>query len=241
MQVPTPPPTRKRKRDPEGAAPHLSPIAKARKLAHCHLSGATGPDTPPTSMASDMQRLHLQDSNEPLDVISTSVVRPFQPGVWSPNRSLGPSTSPRSSALPIKLFDEVPSEDNSLDGPETPCLRPTRIPSPPYSSLHSKTDSPAQTLWWSDTEITGHGLDPVDPEDDGEGINGIGFMPTPAIAYARAEKRRRQVKDWKEREAREARAKRGERRRRHEPMAVMTSGDEKALEDNARRVRFLKE
>ncbi|KAJ4348418.1 uncharacterized protein N0V89_009792 [Didymosphaeria variabile] len=74
---------------------------------------------------------------------------------------------------------------------------------------------PLSTLTWQDSEITGHLADPSkDPDDDGTGINGIGFRPTPAIAYVRAQKRKQQILDWKAREAREARAKRSERRRR---------------------------
>jgi hypothetical protein len=74
---------------------------------------------------------------------------------------------------------------------------------------------PPSTLTWQDSEITGHLAGPAtDPDDDGTGLNGIGFRPTPAMAQARAQRRRQQVLDWKAREAREARAKRSERRRR---------------------------
>ncbi|KAL1975598.1 hypothetical protein VTN31DRAFT_3990 [Thermomyces dupontii] len=64
----------------------------------------------------------------------------------------------------------------------------------------------------SESEITG--CNPADPneDDDGYGINGIGFKPTPAIAWARAQKRQRQIAEWKRREAREARERRLERR-----------------------------
>ena len=50
-------------------------------------------------------------------------------------------------------------------------------------------------------------------EDDGEGINGVGFRPTAAMAHKRAERRRLQVAEWRAREAREARVRRAERRR----------------------------
>ncbi|KAF2634224.1 hypothetical protein P280DRAFT_474795 [Massarina eburnea CBS 473.64] len=80
---------------------------------------------------------------------------------------------------------------------------------------NSSPSPPLSSLTWKDSEITGHLVGPAtDPDDDGTGLNGIGFRPTPAIAYARAQKRRQQVLDWKAREAREARAKRSERRRR---------------------------
>ena len=82
------------------------------------------------------------------------------------------------------------------------------------SPLPSKGDlTPDQAaLTWQDHEITGHEIDPGG-DDDGEGINGIGFRPTTAIAAARQHRRRQQVNEWRAREAKEARQKRFERRR----------------------------
>lgn len=80
---------------------------------------------------------------------------------------------------------------------------------------HNRSPSPPLSLTWQDSEITGHLVNPAtDPDDDGTGLNGIGFRPTPAMAYARSQKRRQQLNEWKARETREARAKRQERRRR---------------------------
>lgn len=87
-------------------------------------------------------------------------------------------------------------------------------------------------LTWHDHEITGH--NPDDPDDDGEGINGIGFRPTPAMAYARTEKRRMQMAEYRNREAKDERAKRSERRRGNEAGKVNREEAE-----TARRVRFL--
>lgn len=85
----------------------------------------------------------------------------------------------------------------------------------PTKSRRKKSPPPdesvdLESLTWSDSEITGH--DPTDPNDDGYGINGIGFKPTAAIAWARSQQRQKQVAEWKNREAREAREKRRERR-----------------------------
>jgi hypothetical protein len=71
-------------------------------------------------------------------------------------------------------------------------------------------------LTWHDDEITGH--NPTDPTDDGYGINGVGFKPTAAMAWARSQKRQKQVAEWKMREARDAREKR--RARRNEDIAL---------------------
>jgi hypothetical protein len=114
-----------------------------------------------------------------------------------------------------------------------------RLSSPPLSSTMDASypdnedmvvDPDRAALTWHDDEITGH--DPSDPEDDGEGINGIGFKPTPAEARARAERRRQQMAEYKSREMKEARAKRSERRR---GGASMTTDSK---EEAARRVRF---
>lgn len=98
------------------------------------------------------------------------------------------------------------------------------------------TDQAALT--WHDDEITGHRAE--DPDDDGRGVNGIGFKPTAAQAYQRLERRRQQMADYKTREAKEARAKRGARRRGSVSDNVEAPKEkEKEQVDAARRVRFL--
>lgn len=90
-------------------------------------------------------------------------------------------------------------------------------------------------LTWRNEEITGH--NPNDPEDDGEGINGIGFKPTPAIARQRSETRRKQMEDYRSREAKEARAKRSQQRAKYDGSAPKCfSQDEKEM---LRRVHFM--
>lgn len=72
----------------------------------------------------------------------------------------------------------------------------------------------------------------------------MGFLPTPAIASARAERRRRQVVDWRNREAREARQRRSEVRRRRDGDAAGGGGagvgeGARAERGAERKVRFL--
>ncbi|KAK0106244.1 hypothetical protein ONS96_003885 [Cadophora gregata f. sp. sojae] len=118
--------------------------------------------------------------------------------------------------------------------------RKKRAGTPPPTSSFSSEDMEAEpeidneraSLTWHDDEITGH--NPTDPDDDGEGINGIGFKPTPAEAYARTQKRRQQMAEYRNREAREARKMRSERRRGSE-----MSKASKEEQETARRVRFM--
>lgn len=89
--------------------------------------------------------------------------------------------------------------------PETPTIQPSSptLPAP----LRLKSPPPLN--------LSSAGSEVVSPDssfDDLTGVNGIGYRPTPAMAYARAQRRKQQVAEWKSREAREARQRRSERR-----------------------------
>jgi hypothetical protein len=96
--------------------------------------------------------------------------------------------------------------------------------------LWDNTEFDFRSLTWQDSEITGHLM--LDPDDDGTGINGIGFRPTAATAAIRSQRRRRQVLEWKARQAREERERRAQRRGLATAMGVQGESDE------GRRVRF---
>ncbi|ETI27388.1 hypothetical protein G647_09578 [Cladophialophora carrionii CBS 160.54] len=115
---------------------------------------------------------------------------------------LGPLASHSSGRGPTSL--SMATSDCEPSPSMSPGISP-RSKSPPLSSGLSDE-------FWHDSEITGH--DPNDPDDDGYGINGIGFKPTAAIAWTRSQQRKRQLTEWKNREAREARQQRSERRKR---------------------------
>ncbi|TKA67886.1 hypothetical protein B0A55_09708 [Friedmanniomyces simplex] len=100
--------------------------------------------------------------------------------------------------------------------------------------LDEETSIDRITLTWQINEITGQDIDTTSPDDDGEGINGIGFKPTAAMAYARSQRRKQQVNEWKVREAREARQRRIERRR----GAAVAAAETKEGRGVKRSVRF---
>ncbi|RFU80078.1 hypothetical protein TARUN_2126 [Trichoderma arundinaceum] len=89
------------------------------------------------------------------------------------------------------------------------------------------------SLTWHEDEITIY--DPNDKDDDGTGINGVGFKPTPAIAHARVMKRRQQMAEYRKREENEARNRRSQRRRGE--IAASARRDHKS--PPSRRVRFM--
>ncbi|KAB8070266.1 hypothetical protein BDV29DRAFT_194238 [Aspergillus leporis] len=150
------------------------------------------------------------------------------PGCW-PTQYINsydmPETNPQTGTNPVVRGPSQATVDNqSRQNSATPAASPKKqtTPSPrkrrtPQKAQQGRKKSPPpansaadDSLTWRDSEITGH--DPTDPSDDGYGINGIGFKPTAAMAWARSQKRQRQLADWRSRETREAREKRRERR-----------------------------
>lgn len=128
-----------------------------------------------------------------------------------------------SGGLKAEVVVNTPAKDASASSICNPkALRPR---SPPL-------DGEPSDVFWNDSEITGH--DPDDPNDDGYGINGIGFRPTPAIAWSRSQKRKQQLTELRNREAREARQERSERRKRPISESDDVSGAEASPRKNAR-------
>ncbi|KAF2764283.1 hypothetical protein EJ03DRAFT_355883 [Teratosphaeria nubilosa] len=144
----------------------------------------------------------------------------------NPSPSISPERIRSLDGLPLaQVVARVDGSGGSLNGERTksppPLTSPDISPSKPstpfiFTSRTSTTthSAPDQaSLTWQTHEITGQDIDTSSPGDDGLGINGIGFRPTPAIAHARSMKRKQQVSEWRAREAREARQRRIERRR----------------------------
>ena len=220
--------------------------------------GCSSGGSPRTNVAGHLQNLDLREHSpisdldvgmptEPRMGHSETVLQSggFNPNITLPDKTYGAAITPSPDLIgpfatwvPRGIHDK--DSTTPLEIPETPRLRPVSSPTPPPSAKKPRSPDPlSPTLWWHDEEITGH--NPDDPTDDGYGINGIGFLPTPAIANARAERRKKQVAEWKNREAREARQKRGDRRRRRDlesgPSGGSTNHGKRANEN--RKVRFL--
>ena len=160
---------------------------------------------------------------------SWSIMRPFAPSIASPAlqpverpplshrpppifispSSTGISTSQASKSLSHEMEPTSPSPQISNQS-TTQQILASNLPVPfsPTSPL-----SPT-ALTWKPAEITGHLISQTldTPDDDGYGINGLGFKPSPQLARARQMRRRQQVTEWREREAREARIARWRKR-----------------------------
>lgn len=191
-----------------------------------------GDESPRTHVAGRLQKLNLEHSElmQHVDLemreskrIAQSSMESFHDGE-NPNRGRGGAFSEQSNSMAPSHASSFTEHSNTLAPPKEANKRPK---SPSLSG--EKSDQ-----YWHESEITGH--DPDDPNDDGYGINGIGFKPTPAIAWARSQKRKQQLSEYRSREAREARQKRSERRR---AGSGETSKTPPAAEDVSKtRVRF---
>ncbi|CEL07464.1 hypothetical protein ASPCAL10621 [Aspergillus calidoustus] len=152
---------------------------------------------------SDLHGFHAMPDSQPS---ATSIERPRSPNE-QPHASCSatdaePQLQPAQTSVSPSKASASPRKNRTTPAPLEE--RGARKSPPPPG------EAGVELLTWSDSEITGH--NPTDPDDDGYGINGIGFKPTAAIAWARSQKRQKQVTDWKSREAREARERRRERR-----------------------------
>ncbi|KAL8655684.1 MAG: hypothetical protein Q9226_002943 [Calogaya cf. arnoldii] len=238
----------KRKRDIEMDDPSIAPSPTRLRTSHLPTSATVSDDdvngdcSPRATVAGRFQNLNLTgdcfDFTQPVqkhpsartvaDSQHSNLDSSQESIQTSGSQPATPQSRHMSAALPLVI-------------PETPRLRPTTVLSPVPSPIPRSNSPPSLSLWWTDTEITGH--DPKDPTDDGEGINGVGFIPTPAMASARAERRKKQVAEWKSREAREARQRRSEARRRRDlemsSEGVRASEGEPLGGGQQRRVRFL--
>ncbi|MCJ1354991.1 MAG: hypothetical protein MMC33_004981 [Icmadophila ericetorum] len=110
---------------------------------------------------------------------------------------------------------ETPTGSFRMTSPPSPPLpqkSPIRIRSPPPLNI-SSVDPPPLFTSGPSHDPSSEGTNSADGlYDDLTGVNGIGYRPTPAVAWARAQRRKQQVAEWKKREAREARQRRSERR-----------------------------
>nr|POE93195.1 hypothetical protein CFP56_19207 [Quercus suber] len=147
-------------------------------------------------------------SFRPID--QTFPVRKLRSPCTSGRQHTPPDSPDRDKSRQRQHGSNVSFDEEVMDGAKPAPDSPASLPS---SATKNSLDHDRVALTWQDDEITGHLIDETLPDDDGEGINGIGFKPTPAIAYARSQRRRQQVHEWKAREAREARQKRFAKRR----------------------------
>ena len=215
----------KRKRIEDAPVPHLQTSILPR-FPQSSIEHDAGDDSPRNQVAGKFQNLNLAhyDSNQPLDAYGRENKRIAQSSDEPPDSSPCPNRD-------VEQQTDGPSDDStslcssatSFTFEHTNMLAPSKEEKRPKSPSLSGEIS---EQYWHESEITGH--DPDDPTDDGEGINGIGFKPTPAIAYARSQKRKQQLAEYRSREAKEARQRRSERRRggSGEASSMMSTADD---------------
>ena len=138
-------------------------------------------------------------------------------------QDLGDSSSP-------KIGDSYEPVSSLIEGTKAIQERPQRNSRSP--SLDGEL---ADDNFWHENEITGH--QPSDPADDGYGLNGLGFVPTPSMAWSRSQRRKQQVADYRSREARDARQRRSERRKLSSSTDLVEES-ERFLEERRVRVHF---
>lgn len=141
-------------------------------------------------------RLSLAAGIDPyiLKTVKAAEVGNLQKSYPSINRLSGAKSRGYRSTSPLEASRRSKTVVEAVDREEVVVVDPVRA-----------------ELTWHEDEITVY--DSEDKDDDGTGLNGIGFKPTAAVAHARAQKRRQQLQEYKKREERDDRARRNQRRR----------------------------
>lgn len=156
-----------------------------------------------------------QTPNNAIQIPSSSPLSSITKAVGHPNST--PTQRPLAPK-PANISMAPPSSSSAAAATKKPrkSKSPPLQPQPAASTSTSSPNSPTiidplrASLTWQDSEITVY--DPDDSDDDGTGINGIGFKPTPEMEHARRMKRKKQLAEYRKREMGEARARRKERR-----------------------------
>ncbi|KAJ9609357.1 hypothetical protein H2200_005684 [Cladophialophora chaetospira] len=182
-------------------------------------------ESPRTKIARQFDDLDIHGSLEQLD--NGSVVPPKQHTGDTTHHPVDPPTQSTEFASPTSKWKQQNLSIDTVEDGGKPATEPS-----PVNQSRSKSpplEGEPSDEFWHDSEITGH--DPDDPDDDGYGINGIGFKPTAALAWSRSQQRKQQLNEYRNREAKEARQRRSERRKR-----VFDEGDEApSLESSPRK------
>lgn len=168
--------------------------------------------------------------------VSLSITIPEPVGITDAKGNTVPYPAAEASLRPLSSSPDIASNielnTKARAGTPPPCLRTSSSQDINGTSVQI-FDPVRAALTWHEDEITMY--DPNDKDDDGTGINGIGFRPTPALAHARIMKRRQQMADYRRREESDARGKRNQKRRGDAINGV--GKEDKPLP--SRRVRFI--
>lgn len=154
-------------------------------------------------------RVAIESLLNPNDDHQDSSLKDVDMQILRPVSIREPSHEPRSKSQPP--HDSTANPPRRKLSPKPKLKRKKSPPPPSIGDGPSEPIDEEDLFTWHDHEITGHLMQ--DADDDGYGINGVGFRPTAALAYARSQRRKQQIDDWKARESKDARQMRSERRR----------------------------
>ncbi|KAF2664958.1 hypothetical protein BT63DRAFT_482857 [Microthyrium microscopicum] len=192
-----------------GSSSPRSAVAKRLSQLRIEKGESSDSELEPLNIMAKTPKAHTSSRNTPEASRENGKQRSSQPpeqGLGIQTQQQHTSSQPPKKRLPPPRGIKSPPPKSRRSPSKSPSNPPT-----PESQVTADNWFDISALTWQDSEITGHLM--LDPEDDGYGINGIGFRPTPAMALARSRRRKEQVTAWRTREAREERERRAEKRR----------------------------
>ena len=116
-----------------------------------------------------------------------------------------PEPEPVSHAEQLSVAEVVLPVETTPTAETTPKAKKRNLSPPPQRNDQTPTE-PDPNLWWREDEIMG--IYPSDPDEDNEGVNGVGYQKSRAEAWRIGQLRKKQIEDWRIREQRDARIRR---------------------------------
>ncbi|CAI4214699.1 unnamed protein product [Parascedosporium putredinis] len=162
-----------------------------------------GSDSPaPTTMMNIDQVTSSQQQHPYLAPRAATAVWPLPTALPNAEPSL-PSSASTLLSEPAQVTESDPPPIQDLQGGEDAAAAttgaatstPTMIPQGEDDEDSEIVEPIRAALTWREEEITVY--DPEDKDDDGAGMDGVGFQPPPAIARAIALKKRQQLLAYK--------------------------------------------
>lgn len=152
-------------------------------------------------------------------VSTQSVALPKSPRKRSKGQKVpGSIASPRKPRKAVADSEDDEEDDTIVVNgakdadfvPDADIMSHSKTTKPKSKQKRQKPNPPVDPLFWQPFELTGDLID--DPDDDGEGLHGVGFELPPERAYAVRREKRQKITAWKATVASEARMARSNRR-----------------------------
>lgn len=219
----------KRKRDPDADPSPAGPSYKRQRHDEGTVSGPTQDVAeqelayrpretanrllPEVSCENGIQLVDISSKKLPAARADIPLAIQSKEKLKSPRKRVKGARKPTNAIADSEDEEDTIVVNGSKDAdfvPDTEIMSHFKATRPKLKQKRKKPNPPVDPLFWQPFELTGDLID--DPDDDGDGLHGVGFELPPERAYAVRREKRQKIADWKAAVASETRMARSNRR-----------------------------